>query len=62
VILISTVRSNQHEYLGRLEDLEELYIGLTRSRERTIIVGNAPTLKSNRIYRRLLDNIDVKQV
>ena len=62
IILISTVRSNQHEYLGRLKDIEELYISLTRSKERTIIVGNAPTLKSNRIYRRLLDNIDVKRV
>lgn len=62
VILISTVRSNQNEYLGRLKDIEDLYISLTRSQEKTIIVGNAPTLNNNRIYRRLLDDIDVKKV
>jgi len=62
IILISTVRSNQNEYLGRLKDIEELYISLTRSKERTIIVGNALTLNCNWIYRRLLDNIDIKKV
>ncbi len=62
IILVSTVRSNEPGYLGRLRSIEELYITLTRSLERTIIVGNLPTLKNNQLYRRLLDNIDVKTV
>lgn len=62
IILVSTVRSNETGYLGRLRSIEELYITLTRSLERTIIVGNLPTLKNNQLYRRLLDNIDVKTV
>ncbi|MFN2364742.1 MAG: AAA domain-containing protein, partial [Halarsenatibacteraceae bacterium] len=62
VILVSTVRSNQGGYLGRLKSFEALYITLTRSLDKTVIVGNRPTLKNNQVYRRLLDKIEVKTV
>jgi|GEM_PF-3582314 len=62
VILVSTVRSNQAGYLGRLRINEELYITLTRSLDKTVIVGNLPTLEKNEVFRSLLDNIDLKTV
>ena len=57
VIIISLVRSNPEEEIGFLDDVRRLNVALTRAKRKLIIVGDANTLKSNRIYNKLINYI-----
>ncbi len=60
VIIISLVRSNPDEEIGFLEDLRRLNVALTRAKRKLILVGDAKTLSTNRVYRKLIDYIKEK--
>jgi len=60
VIIISLVRSNPQEEIGFLEDLRRLNVALTRAKRKLILVGDAKTLSSNEVYRKLIDYIKRK--
>ncbi|RTZ69026.1 MAG: IGHMBP2 family helicase [Aquificaceae bacterium] len=60
VIIISLVRSNPQEEIGFLEDLRRLNVAITRAKRKLIIVGDAKTLCSNEVYRRLIEFIKKK--
>jgi predicted DNA helicase len=60
VIIISLVRSNPQEEIGFLEDLRRLNVALTRAKRKLIIVGDAKTLSSNEVYRKLIDYVKEK--
>lgn len=55
IIIISTVRSNDHGKIGFLNDLRRLNVAITRAKRKLIIIGNVDTLKSNPTYARLID-------
>ena len=55
IIIISTVRSNEHGQIGFLKDLRRLNVAITRAKRKLIIIGNSDTLKSNPTYERLIE-------
>jgi len=57
VIIISLVRSNPQEEIGFLEDLRRLNVALTRAKRKLILVGDAKTLSSNEVYKKLINYI-----
>ncbi|NPB04887.1 MAG: IGHMBP2 family helicase, partial [Aquificae bacterium] len=60
VIIISLVRSNPDEEIGFLEDLRRLNVALTRAKRKLILVGDAKTLSTNEVYKKLIDFIKEK--
>jgi regulator of nonsense transcripts 1 len=56
-IIISCVRSNFADALGFLIDPTRLNVALTRARLGVVIVGDATTLRSDGMWRRLLINL-----
>jgi ATP-dependent RNA/DNA helicase IGHMBP2 len=54
-IILSLVRTNDLGEMGFLKDYRRLNVGLTRARERLIIIGNSITLSEDRVYSRLLN-------
>jgi len=57
VIIISLVRSNPDEEIGFLEDLRRLNVALTRAKRKLILVGDAKTLSTHPVYKKLIDYI-----
>ncbi|WP_296621729.1 IGHMBP2 family helicase [Marivirga sp.] len=57
VIIISLVRSNTEGNIGFLRDYRRLNVALTRAKRKLIIIGNPSTLRSNPIYKSLIENI-----
>ncbi len=57
IIIISTVRSNNHNEIGFLKDLRRLNVSLTRAKRKMIIIGNVNTLNSNSTYKRMINYI-----
>ena len=62
IIIISTVRSNEHGQIGFLKDLRRLNVAITRAKRKLIIIGNSDTLKSDATYERLIDFADEKNL
>eukprot|EP00871_Galdieria_phlegrea_P001447 jgi/Galph1/2302/GphlegSOOS_G972.1 len=54
IIIISTVRSNDSQSLGFVQDWRRLNVSITRSRCGLIVVGNEQTLQVNRHWRQWL--------
>lgn len=54
VIIISLVRANEDKKIGFLSERKRLNVALTRAKRKLIAIGNANTLKSSELYRRLL--------
>ena len=55
VVILSLVRANDNEEIGFLSDKRRLNVAITRAKRKLIIVGDAKTLSSNRIYAKLID-------
>ena len=58
IIIISTVRSNEHGNIGFLNDLRRLNVAITRAKRKLIIIGNKDTLKNNSTYSRLIEFVE----
>ena len=58
IIIISTVRSNEHGNIGFLNDLRRLNVAITRAKRKLIIIGNKDTLKNNPTYSRLIEFVE----
>ncbi|EUD67650.1 hypothetical protein C922_01835 [Plasmodium inui San Antonio 1] len=57
-IIISTVRSNDKNVLGFLNDEKRLNVLLTRMKKRIIIVGNSNTLRNNFFWKEFISFLD----
>ncbi len=57
VIILSLVRANDNEEIGFLRDKRRLNVAITRAKRKLIIVGDAKTLSSNRVYAKLIDYV-----
>lgn len=54
IIIISTVRSNNHGNIGFLRDLRRLNVAITRAKRKLIIIGDKNTLMADPTYERLV--------
>jgi superfamily I DNA and/or RNA helicase len=58
VIVFSTVRSNAQGRLGFVADAQRMNVALTRARRGLVVIGNAETLRSSRLWKAWLLWID----
>jgi predicted DNA helicase len=59
VIVISFVRANESGQLGFLTDYRRLNVALTRAKRKLILIGNAPTLRNDAHYKKLLERVTI---
>ena len=57
VVLISLVRSNNHNNIGFLRDLRRANVALTRAKRKLIVIGDSSTVAKNETYQNLIDYI-----
>jgi senataxin len=50
IIIFNTVRANEKNNIGFLEDYRRLNVGITRAKHFLFITGNSNTLKSNKYW------------
>ena len=62
IIIMSCVRSNEHQGIGFLSDPRRLNVALTRSRYGIIIVGNPKVLSKQGLWNHLLHHFKEKKV
>ena len=55
VIIISFVRSNSHGNLGFLKDYRRLNVAITRARRKLVCIGNMELLKTDVIFKELIN-------
>jgi len=58
IIIVSLVRANENEEIGFLKDIRRLNVAITRPKRKLIIVGDAKTLSSHEVYKRLIEYIE----
>jgi superfamily I DNA and/or RNA helicase len=62
IIILSLVRANEKEEIGFLSDVRRLNVAITRPKRKLIIVGDAKTLSSAEVYKKLIEHIKHKGV
>ena len=60
VIILSCVRSNEHQGIGFLSDPRRLNVALTRARYGLILLGNARVLAQDPLWHALLTHMQSK--
>ena len=53
MVILSCVRSNARRAIGFLSNKHRMCVAISRARERLIIVGNASTLGSDKLWAKL---------
>ena len=64
IIILSTVRSNEGGFLGFVSDCRRLNVAVTRPKYSLLLVGNCTTLRTDKVWTRLLqprDHIKTKK-
>ena len=56
IIILTTVRSNQNGSLGFVADCRRLNVAITRPKYSLLLVGNCSTLRTNEVWRSLIDS------
>jgi predicted DNA helicase len=57
IIIVSLVRANEKEEIGFLNDIRRLNVAITRPKRKLIVIGDAKTLKVNKIYEDLIEYV-----
>ena len=53
-IIISLVRSNNHNEIGFLREIRRMNVALTRARRKLIVIGDSATITTHPFYERLV--------
>ncbi|MCK8058675.1 MULTISPECIES: IGHMBP2 family helicase [unclassified Fusibacter] len=59
VVILSFVRSNEDERIGFLKDYRRLNVSISRAKKKLIMIGNFKTLKTDRLFREMLELVEV---
>ncbi|MGM0420672.1 MAG: AAA domain-containing protein [Bacillota bacterium] len=60
IVILSLVRSNDNNYIGKLRNMEALYISLTRANQKIYLFGDESTLAEHEIYQDFINSSKTK--
>lgn len=57
LVIISSVRANEENSMGFLSDKRRLNVSISRAKKKMILLGSESLLKTNALYRSVIDKI-----